>query len=103
MRVRAHTHADDERQTVAAYVWNHGRAPIEIHHVEVHRDGNEGGLIPLMGVDEPGLPYMLTPGAAVVFEEDFLRQGTYYAAEWYEVRVTLANGDVKRSRVRGRR
>ena len=104
VKVRANTHATEEDQRVWAYIWNKGRAPIEIHHVEVHRsDDAPGGLIPLMGIEDPGLPYTLTGGAAVVMEETFLPQGTFYGARWYEIRVTLANGKVKRSRTRKRR
>lgn len=103
VKVRTSTHATEEEQTVWAYIWNKGRAPIEIHGVEVHRsDDTPGALIPLMGMRDPGLPYTLTGGAAVVMEETFLRQGNFYGARWYEVRVTLANGKVKRSKTRRR-
>lgn len=99
VRVRTHVSLEGEKQTVAAYVWNKGRAAVDVVAVEVHRDGwqNLPG-VPLLGVDEPGLPYRLEPGSSVVFETAFHPEGTYFGAAWYQTQVTLANGDIKTSK-----
>jgi hypothetical protein len=100
VRVRMHVLAlDDGTFDVAAYIWNKGRAPVDVVVAEVHRDGwEEFPTVPLLGVDEPGLPFRLEPGSSVVFQTKLRPEGSYYGAAWYQVQVTLANGDVRTSK-----
>lgn len=98
VRVRTHVSWEDDAQTVAAYIWNKGRAAVDVVAAEVHRDGwQDQPSIPLLGVDEPGLPFRLEPGSSVVFETKFWPEGAYFGAAWYQAQVTLANGDTRKS------
>lgn len=101
-RVRVVCHVspalDEDGIDVAAYIWNKGRAAIDIVNAELHCDGWESfNAVPLLGRDEPGLPHRLEPGSAVVMSTVLLPPGRYYGAAWYEVEVTLANGDIQLS------
>ena len=103
VRVRTHLILEGKRLDFAAYVWNKGRAPVDIVHAEAHHDASRNDLmVPMLvlaGSDtETGLPYRLEPGSSVVLETTFWREGTFYGRRWYRSVITLANGDIVKSR-----
>lgn len=98
VRVRTHVNLDDGELLLGAYIWNKGRAPIDIAEAVVHRDGTSAeSLLPSLGIEEPGLPFRLSQGSSVVLETSFLPPGPYVRAAWCQTVVTLANGDISRS------
>lgn len=103
VRVRTHLAFEGKRLRLAAYVWNKGRAPVDIVDAVAHHDGwRNSRLVPMLCVAEPevdpGLPYRLEPGSSVVLQTEIWPEGPYYGRRWYRSVVTLANGAVVKSR-----
>lgn len=103
VRVKTHLLYRGDKLNVAAFVWNRGRAPVDILDAILQPHGYKKHSTALMltvrgAEDEIGLPYRLEPGSSVVLETEVWPKGTDYGRKWYRSRVTLANGDIVKSR-----
>lgn len=100
VRVKLHAGVDDGVQDIGVYIWNRGRAPIQILAVTLDSVPSQPGLVMLLGMSDSTLPHLLEPGTSLVVEERFGPGGSLYRAHSYEAVVELANGDRIRSRAR---
>lgn len=101
VRARATLRPRHDGDMVYVYVWNRGRSSVDIIEVTVERDP-ASLMVPLLGIDDPGMPFTLSPGKAQAFDETYLPDGDYYGAKSYTAVITLATGRIIRARAKVR-